>query len=151
MSDMPPSVAEQLRFALLSDIRTVADALRNVSERIEAELASPSPNLEELQHSFLEIATTIQTRTRLHEKIGWPGEAISSVTLSFGDDDEKDLALEILHRYRDQLFVSLISGGVELNDKRRVLDGLSLLTDFLHVCRVDPQVPISVRRIGGHG
>lgn len=146
---MPPSVVEQLRLALLSDIRTVADALHGIGNGIEAELASPSPNLGSLQSRFLEVATTIQTRTRLHERIGWPGEPITPATLSFNDDEEQDLALEILGRYCDQLFTRLISGKVEVNEKQRLLDGLRLLTDFFCVGAIDPQTAINVRRIAG--
>ena len=147
MSDMPPSVVEQLRLALLGDLRTVADELHPISAGIEVELASPSPNLEQLQIRFLELAATIQTRIRLHERIGWPGEPITPTSLSFGDDDEKDLALDILSLYRNQLFARLISGSVEMNEKERLLDGMRLITDFFSVGAIDPQAAIEVRRI----
>lgn len=144
---MPPSVVEQLRLALLSDLRTVADELHPINAGIEMELASPSPNLEQLQIRFLKLATTIQIRIRLHERVGWPGEPITPTSLSFGDDDEKDLALDILGLYRSQLFARLISGSVEMNEKERLLDGMRLITDFFSVGAIDPQAAIEVRRI----
>lgn len=146
-------VVEQLRFALLSDIRTVAKTLNRISDGIDAELASASPNLDSLQERFLEIATTLATRTHLHERIGWPGERITSAPLSFTSVEERDLALEILSHYRHRL----ATRHIDAPDSAPPVDTVELLTGFLRSTRLvvdppattDPASTITVRRATG--
>lgn len=147
-------LVEQLRFALLSDIRTVAETLNRISDRIDAELASASPNLDPLQESFLEIVTTLKTRTRLHERIGWPGEQLTSAPLSFTNPEELDLALEILGHYRHRLAMRL--ADTPERDQPPLVDSVELISAFLHAAQINPHATndaastITVRRGRGN-
>jgi hypothetical protein len=147
MIDMPPSVAEQLRLALLSDLRTVAETLNGISDRVDAELASPSPNLRHLQTRFLELAATLEIRKRLHERIGWPGEPITAATLTLSNWDEKNLALEILAHYHQRLTTQLADANA--SERPPLIQGLRLLTDFLQVATIEPESTIHLRRLNG--
>jgi hypothetical protein len=151
MIDLPPSVVEQLRLALLSDVRTIADALNRISDEIDVELAGPSPNLGPLQNRFLDLTVRIETRTRLHARLGFPGEPIATWMLTFSDSEEREIALEVLDRYRGRVFEKLISGEVEMNEKDGLLDSVRLLTDFLCVSHIDPDSAIELRRADGSG
>jgi hypothetical protein len=149
MSDIPPSVIEHLRVALLNEVRTLAETLHSISDDIDAELAQPSPNVEPLQVRFLDLAVTLQTHMRLHARLGCPSERIATWMLTFRDSEERDLAHAILDRYRDQLFTRLTSGELKVIEKEPLLKTLGLLTDFLRVTRIDPDSTIELRRADG--
>ncbi len=144
MSDIPPSEIEQLRLALLDDVRVVAETLHSISDQIENELDEPAPNLLPLHIRFLSLTRTIETRTRLHARLGCPGERIATWMLTFGDSEEWGLALEILAHYRRRL-ARLLANAPE-SEKPPLRKSVQLLADFLHISHIDPESTIAVRR-----
>jgi hypothetical protein len=127
------SVVEQLRLALLSDIRTVADTLGSISDEIDTELSNGRAlNLESIQTRFFGVAITLPARTRLHERLGWPGEPVSAALMLSLDYEERVLALEILFSYRAR-----VTDGV--GDEDRDSESSELLKEFFHLCQISGQ------------
>lgn len=147
MGEMPVEIIEQLRLALLNDLRMVADQLQAFCSQVETALANQPTDLEPLQYSFLDVATKIQVGIRLHERLGWPGEPITHHTRTMRKPDEYDLALETLIRYRLRLVTELLADDLELTSKTRVIDRVQLITGFLRDSGITPSAATQVQPI----
>ena len=125
---IPREVLSELRFALLSDLRAATEELRGETVRVEERLDADALDYEVGHQRLGELIAAIKARHELQKVVGFPGEPLAAVEVSW---DACPLAVGILADLRDAKVVSLAGEEMDERDEQCAIGTVDVLSSFL--------------------
>ena len=134
---IPPEVVEELRIAVLEEIRIAAERLRLLVSDTGSDASDRAADVAAKHVSLHEVTRLIEERSLLQPLVGWPGTPVEELYI---ESEHRNLALTVLAQHRERQVEHLMSSPVVVDeDKPRLIARVRMLTSFLHEAGVNIQ------------